>query len=145
MVLLQFGLSNPNSTSTNSEHVYNMDSYFKDNINLLSFHPCIFMIKTPLEGTSYGTPPSNSKISSFRPFFSWCWYSLDYIIRTTPVPILNIFVAWIVILRRMLIFLTLILVFLWFYVTWIDPFFCLFLKAKFKIAEMGEIMITDYT
>jgi len=27
--------------------------------------------------------------------------------------------------------------------TWIDPFFWLFLKAKFKIAEMGEIMIAD--
>jgi len=25
------------------------------------------------------------------------------------------------------------------------PFFWLFLKEKFKIAEMGEIMIADYT
>jgi len=69
MVLVLSGLRNPDTTSTYYEHVYNMDSHFKDNINLLSFHPCIFMIKTPLEGTSYETPPSKSKISSFRHFF----------------------------------------------------------------------------
>jgi len=69
MVLMLSGLRNLDNTSTNSEHVYNIDSHFKDNINLLNFHPCIFMIKTPLEGTSYRTPPSKSKISSFRPFF----------------------------------------------------------------------------
>ena len=57
MVLMQFGLRNPNYTSTNSKHVCNMDSHFKDNINLPNSHPCVFMIKTPLEGTSYGTPP----------------------------------------------------------------------------------------
>ena len=72
MVLMQSGLRNLDSTSTNSEHVCNIDSHFKDNINLPSFHPCVFMIKTPLEETSYGTPPSKSKISSFTPFFSWC-------------------------------------------------------------------------
>jgi len=69
---MQSELRNPDSTSTNSEHVCNMDSHFKDNINLPGFHPCVFMIKTPLKGTSYGTPPSISKIPSFRPFFSWC-------------------------------------------------------------------------
>jgi len=56
MVLMQFEF-NPNCTSTNSEHVCNMDNHFKDNINLPNSHPCVFMIKTPLEGTSYGTPP----------------------------------------------------------------------------------------
>jgi len=69
MVLMQFRLRNPDNTITNSEHVCNMNSYFKDNINLPSFHHCVFMIKTPLEGTSYGTPLSKSKIPSFRPFF----------------------------------------------------------------------------
>ena len=69
MVLMQFELCNLDSTSTNSEHVCNMDSHFKDNINLPSFHPCVIMIKTPLKGNSYGTPPSKSKIPSFRPFF----------------------------------------------------------------------------
>jgi len=49
-----------------------MDRYFNDNINLPSFYHCVFMIKTPLEETSYGTPLSKSKISSFKPFFSWC-------------------------------------------------------------------------
>jgi len=44
MVLMQFGLRNPNCTSTNSEHVTNMDSHFKDNINLPNSHPCAFMI-----------------------------------------------------------------------------------------------------
>jgi len=44
MVLMQFGLRNPNCTSTNSEHVTNMDSHFKDNINLHNSHPCAFMI-----------------------------------------------------------------------------------------------------
>jgi len=116
-------LRNPDSTSTNSEHIYNIDSHFKDNINLLSFHPCIFMIKTPLKGTSYGTPPWKSKIPLFRPFFPWCWCSSDYIIWTAPTPILNMFVAWIAILRTILIFLTLILVFFWFYLTWIYPIF----------------------
>jgi len=69
MVLMQFGLRNPNNTNTNFEHVSNMDSHFKDNINLLIFHPCVFIIKTLLEVTSYGTSPSKSKIQSFRPFF----------------------------------------------------------------------------
>jgi len=69
MVLMQSGLSNPDITSTNSEHVCNMDSHFKDYINLPSFCPCVFMIKTPLERTSYRTPPSKSKIPLFRPFF----------------------------------------------------------------------------
>ena len=69
MVLLQSGLRNPDSTSINYEHVCNIDSHFKDNINLPSFHPWVFMIKTPLEKSSYGTPPSKSKIPSFRPFF----------------------------------------------------------------------------
>jgi len=69
MVLMQSGLCNPDSTSTNSEHVCNMDSHFKDNINLPSFRPCVFIIKTPLERTSYETPLSKSKISSFRHFF----------------------------------------------------------------------------
>jgi len=69
MVLMQSGLRNPDSTNTNSEHVCNIDSHFKDNINLPSFHPCVFMIKTPLEETSYRTPSSKSKIPSFRPFF----------------------------------------------------------------------------
>ncbi|AET03627.1 hypothetical protein MTR_8g073880 [Medicago truncatula] len=69
MVLMQFGLRNPDSTSTNSEHVRNMDRHFKDNINLLSFHPCIFMIKTPLEGTSYaGLRPQNPKFHRLDPF-----------------------------------------------------------------------------
>ena len=57
MVLMQFRLRNPNYTSANSKHVCNMDSHFKDNINLPNSHPCVFMIKTPIEGTSYGTPP----------------------------------------------------------------------------------------
>ena len=75
MVLMQFWFCNPASTSTNSENVCNMDSHFKDNINLPNFF---------------------------------------------------------------------ILVFLWFYLTWIE-LFLFFLKAKFKIGEMGEIMIADYT
>jgi len=66
---MQSGLRNPDNTSTNYEHVCNIDSHFKDNINLPSFHPCVFMIKTLLEETSYGTPPSKSKIPSFKPFF----------------------------------------------------------------------------
>jgi len=70
MVLMQFKLRNSDNTSTNSEYVCNMDSHFKDNINLPNFHPCVLMIKTPLEGTSYETPPSKSKIPSFRPFFN---------------------------------------------------------------------------
>jgi len=44
MVLMQFGLRNPNCINTNSEHVCNIDSYFKDNINLHNSHPCVFMI-----------------------------------------------------------------------------------------------------
>jgi len=75
MVLMQFGLRNPDITSTNFEHVCNMDSHFKDNINLTNSHPCVFMI-------------------------------IFYMNR---------------------------------------PFFWLFIKAKFKIAEIGEIMIGDYT
>ena len=66
---MQSGLRNPDNTSTNSKHVCNIDSHFEDNINLPSFHPCVFMIKTPLKETSYGTPSSRSKISSFKPFF----------------------------------------------------------------------------
>ena len=49
---MQSGLRNPNSSNTNYEHVCNIDSHFKDNINLPRFHPCVFMIKTPLEETS---------------------------------------------------------------------------------------------
>jgi len=75
MVLIQFGLRNPDNTSTNFEYVCNMDSHFKDNINLPNSHPCVFMI---LFDTN-------------------------------------------------------------------KPFFWLFLKAKFKIAKMGEIMIANYT
>jgi len=44
MVLMQFGLYNPNCISTNFELVYNMDSHFKDNINRHNSHPCISMI-----------------------------------------------------------------------------------------------------
>jgi len=44
MVLMQFGLRNPDSTNTNSKHVCSMDSHFKDNINLPNSHPCVFMI-----------------------------------------------------------------------------------------------------
>ena len=66
---MQFGLRNPDSANTNFEHVCNMDSHFKDNINLPSIHPCVFMIKTPLEETYYGTPFSKSKIPSFIPLF----------------------------------------------------------------------------
>jgi len=75
MVLMQFGLRNLDNTSTNSKHVCNMDSHFKDNINLPTSHPCVFMILFDMN----------------------------------------------------------------------RPFIWLFLKAKFKIAEMGEIMIADYT
>jgi len=132
MVLMQFGLCNPDNTSTNFKHVCNIDSHFKDNINLPSFNPCVFMIKTPLEGTFYGTPPKKSKITSFRPFFTWCWCSSDYVIRTTSAPIMNIYVTWIVILRTILIFLTLILMFLWFYLTWIYHFFCFVFKSKIQ-------------
>jgi len=32
MVLMQFGLRNPDSTNTTFEHVCNMDGHFKDNI-----------------------------------------------------------------------------------------------------------------
>ena len=70
-----FGLRNPDSTSTNSEHVCNMDSHFKNNINLPNSHPCVLMILFDMN----------------------------------------------------------------------RPFFWLFLKAKFKIAEIEEIMIADYT
>jgi len=141
MVLVMFGLRNPDNTNTNSEHVHNMDSHFKDNFNLLSFHPCIFMIKIPLEQTFYGAPLSKSKNPSFRPIFSWCWCSSDYIIRTTPTPILNMFVACIVILRTILIFLTLILVFLWFYLTWIDPFFVCFWKQNSKLLKWERLWL----
>ena len=72
---MQFGLRNPDSINTNSEHVCNIDSPFKDNINLLNSHPCVFMILFDMN----------------------------------------------------------------------RPFFFLFLKAKFKIVETGEIMIADYT
>ena len=34
----------PNCISTNYEHVCNMDSHFKDNINLPNSHPFVFMI-----------------------------------------------------------------------------------------------------
>ena len=112
IVLMQSGLRNPDSTNTNYEHVCNMDSHFKDNINLPSFRPCAFMIKTPLERTSYGTPPSKSKIPSFRPFFTWSYCNPDYVIRTAPASIMNMFVTLIVILRTILIFLAFILGFL---------------------------------
>jgi len=36
MVLMQFKLRNLDNTNTNSEHVCNMNSHFKDNINLPS-------------------------------------------------------------------------------------------------------------
>ena len=74
MVQMQFGLRNPDNINTNFEHVCNIDSHFKNNINLSDSHPCVFMILFDMN----------------RPFF-------------------------------------------------------LFLKAKFKIDEMGEIMIADYT
>jgi len=44
--------------------------------------------------------------------FSWCRCSSDYIIQTAPAPILKMFVTCILIFRTILIFLTLILVFL---------------------------------
>jgi hypothetical protein len=44
MMLMQFGLHNSNCISTNSEHVCNMDSHFKDNINLPNSHLRVFMI-----------------------------------------------------------------------------------------------------
>jgi len=71
MVLMQFGLRNPNCIKTN----FDMFVHFKDNINLGNSHPCVFMIL----------------------------FNMD------------------------------------------RPFFWLFLKGKFKIAEMEEIMIVDYT
>ena len=37
----QFGLYNPNCISTNSKHVCNMDSCFRDNINLPNSHPSL--------------------------------------------------------------------------------------------------------
>jgi len=39
MVLMQFGLHNLNYTNTNSEHVCNLNSHFKDNTTLLNSHP----------------------------------------------------------------------------------------------------------
>jgi len=75
MVLMQFGLRNPDNINTNFEHICNMHNHFKDNINLLNSHPCIFMILFDMN----------------------------------------------------------------------RPFFLLFLKAKFQIGEIGEIMIADYT
>jgi len=75
MMLMQFGLRNPNCINTNSEHVCNMDCHFKYNINLPNSHSCVFMILFDIN----------------------------------------------------------------------RPFFWLFLKAKFKIAEIGEIMIAHYT
>jgi len=48
MVLMQFGLRNPDIINTNFKHICNKDSHFKDNINLPNFRPCVFMIKTPL-------------------------------------------------------------------------------------------------
>ena len=72
---MQFGLSNPNNINTNFEHICNMNSHFKDNINLPNSHPCVFMILFDMH----------------------------------------------------------------------KPFLLLFLKAKFKIGEMEEIMIVDYT
>jgi len=74
MVLMHFELRNLNCISTNSEHVNNMDSHFKGNINLPNSHPCVFMILLDMD----------------------------------------------------------------------KPFFWMFLKAKFKIAEMREIMNVDY-
>jgi len=44
MVLMQFGLRNPDSTNTNSKHVCSMNSHLKDTINLPNSHPCVFMI-----------------------------------------------------------------------------------------------------
>jgi len=41
---MQFGLRNPNNTSTNFKHVCSMDSHFKDNINLPNPHSCVSMI-----------------------------------------------------------------------------------------------------
>ena len=73
-VLMQFRLCNPDNTSTNYEHICNMNSHFKDNINLPNSHPCVFMILFDMN----------------RPFF-------------------------------------------------------FFLKEKFKIGEMKDIMIVDYT
>ena len=47
MVLMQLRLHNPNCTSTNSEHVCNMNSHFKDNIILPNSHPCVFGSRLP--------------------------------------------------------------------------------------------------
>jgi len=77
MVLVMSGLRNPDSTNTNSKNVYNMDSHLKDNINLFSFHPCIFMIKTPLKGLLTGLHPQNPKVHRLD-LFSW-----SYAVRIT--------------------------------------------------------------
>jgi len=84
----QFRLYNLNCISTSSKYICNMNSHFRDNINLPNSHPSVlghcylFLLKnrvsglldrtapklpqkirknsrtmTPLDGTSYGTPP----------------------------------------------------------------------------------------
>jgi len=50
---MQFGLRNSNCISTNSEHVYNMDDHFTDNINLPNSHPCVFMILFDMDKTFF--------------------------------------------------------------------------------------------
>jgi len=68
MVLIQFGLRNPDIINTNYEHICSMDSHFNDNINLPSFNPCVFMIKTPLKGTFTELHPQNLKFHRLDSF-----------------------------------------------------------------------------
>jgi len=140
---MQFGLRNPDSTNTNSEHVCNIDSHFKDNIDLPSFHLRVVMIKTPIEETSYGTPPSKSKIPP-DPFFIVLIQlelrnSDNININSKHVCNMdNHFKDNIILCNsHPCVFMILF--------DMNRPFFLLFLKAKFKIAEMGEIMIAHYT
>jgi len=146
MVLMQFGLRNPNCTNTNSKHMFVTWIVILRTIVIFLTHVLLFLDQNSLRRDFlWDSAPQNPKFHRLD-HFSWCWCSSDCVILTASTPILNMFVTWIVILITTLIFLTLILVILWFYLTWIDLFFSLFfLKAKFKIAEMREIMIADYT
>lgn len=70
MVLMQFGLRNQNCTNTNYEHVCNMDSHFKDNINLPNFHPCAFMILFDIDRPFF--------LVVFKSKIQNCWNERDY-------------------------------------------------------------------
>jgi hypothetical protein len=98
MVLMQSGLRNPDNISTNSEHVCNIDSHFKDNINLPNSHPCVFMILFDMNRPffwlflkeKFKIVEIGEIMIADAPFFSWCWCNPDYVIRTAKEHFLEI-------------------------------------------------------